>query len=72
MIKTNKAKLIMQSVQGKIQHPKSNVNNVYRLNTDGEAMVLPATGGITYNVKIGDAAFGLQWDHVEYCFTSRL
>lgn len=65
MLKTNKDKLIMQSVQGKIQHPKSNTNNVYRLNTDGEAMVLPATGGITYNVKVGDPAFGLQWDHVE-------
>ena len=28
-------------------------------------MILPATAGITYNVKVGDPAFGLAGDHVE-------
>ena len=28
-------------------------------------MVLPATGGISYNVRIGDSAFGWAGDHVE-------
>lgn len=61
-MKTNKAHLVMQSVQGKIQHPSF---SGYRLTTDGKPFILPATGGITYNVKVGDCAFGWVGDHVE-------
>ena len=28
-------------------------------------MILPATGGISYNVRSGDSAFGWSGDHVE-------
>lgn len=61
-MKTNRNTLVMQSVQGKVQHPSF---GGYRLTTDGEPMILPATAGITYNVKVGDPAFGLTGDHVE-------
>lgn len=62
MLKTNKEKLVMQSVQGKIHHP---MGKNYRVNYDGEPMMLPATGGITYNFRVGDSAFDLIGDHVE-------
>ncbi len=61
-MKTNKEKLVIQSVQGMIRHPQF---SGYRVDNDGRSFVIPATGGITYNVKIGDAAFGLAGDHVE-------
>jgi hypothetical protein len=63
MLKTNQYKLVMQSVQGKIHHPVSKYP--YRISYLGEPRVLPATGGITYNVKVGDPAMGWVGDHVE-------
>lgn len=61
-MRTNKDKLVMQSVQGSIKHPAF---GGYRIDTEGKPYVIPATGGITYNVKVGDPAFGLAGDHVE-------
>ncbi len=61
-MKTNKNKLVMQSVQGKIHHP---LGGTYRITHEGNPRILPATGGITYNVKIGDSAFGYIGDHIE-------
>jgi len=62
MLKTNKDKLVKQSLQGKIHHP---VGGTYRISHEGNPRILPATGGITYNVKVGDSAFGWVGDHVE-------
>ncbi len=62
MIKTNKDNLVIQSVQGKIHHP---LGRNYRVSHEGEPRILPATGGITYNVHAGDPAFGWECDHVE-------
>ncbi|WP_432401508.1 DUF4438 domain-containing protein [Wukongibacter sp. M2B1] len=62
MIKTNKDKLVIQSVQGKIHHP---LGRNYRISYEGEPRIVPATGGITYNVHVGDPAFGWECDHVE-------
>lgn len=59
----NREKLVAISVQGEISHPKSVYP--YRLTTDGQAKVLPGTGGITYTVQIGDSCMGLAVDHVE-------
>lgn len=64
MLKTNSERLVMQSVQGKIHHPVSNPSP-YRLSHEGVSMVLPATGGITYNIKVGDSAMGWVGDHIE-------
>lgn len=61
-MKTNKDRLVMQSLQGKIHHP---LGGAYRITHEGEPRILPATGGITYNIKIGDPAFGWAGDHVE-------
>lgn len=61
-MKTNKNNLVMQSLQGKVHHP---LGGGYRITHEGTPRILPATGGITYNVKIGDPAFGWVGDHVE-------
>jgi hypothetical protein len=64
VLNTNIDKTVKLSVQGKIHHPYYTASP-YRISCDGESLVLPATGGITYNVKIGDPAFGWAGDHVE-------
>lgn len=64
MLKTNIEKLVMQSVQGKIHHPTIPASP-YRISHEGMPTIVPATGGITYNVKVGDSAFGWVGDHVE-------
>lgn len=63
MIKTNKERLVIQSVCGEIAHPPR--AGAYRVSSSGEALVLPGVGGIVYNVKIGDSAFGWVGDHIE-------
>lgn len=64
MIKTNKDRLVIQSVQGKIHSPTV-ANNPYRIDREGLAHILPATGGISYNVKIGDSCMKWVGDHIE-------
>ncbi|HCQ91391.1 MAG TPA: DUF4438 domain-containing protein, partial [Clostridium sp.] len=62
MLRTNKEKIVKWSVQGQIHHP---LGGNYRITHEGVPMILPATGGISYNVSIGDSAFGWVGDHVE-------
>ncbi|MBD3183964.1 DUF4438 domain-containing protein [Candidatus Poribacteria bacterium] len=62
MIKTNVDKLVRVSVAGEISSPKT---SPYRISADGQPLVLPGTGGITYNIRVGDLATGWQADHVE-------
>jgi len=64
LLKTNRDKLVMQSVQGKIHSPIMGPNQ-YRISHEGIPMILPATGGITYNYQIGDSCMDLVGDHVE-------
>ncbi len=61
MLKTNEKNLVMISVQGEVSSPAAAPRICY----DGEVRVSPGTGGITYNVKVGDPVFGLAGDHVE-------
>ena len=61
---TNQDKLVMQAVQGKISHPAAG-NLPFRVDREGKANVLPGTGGISYNVQVGDPAFGWAGDHIE-------
>jgi hypothetical protein len=63
MLKTNASKLVMLSVQGQITPPLR--RTAYGVDREGVPFVLPGTGGITYNVKVGDPAFGWVGDHVE-------
>lgn len=68
MLKTNLAKLVKLSVQGQITPPLQ--RGAYRVDREGIPFVLPGTGGISYNVKVGDSAFGWAGDHVEPCVSS--
>lgn len=61
--KINAQRLVMQSVMGAVHHP--GMGSPFRLDVEGYGHVLPATGGITYNVKIGDSVFAMECDHVE-------
>ncbi len=61
----NAERLVMQSVMGQIHHPAMAPNH-YRIDTvTGVPRVLPGTGAITYNVKIGDCVYAMECDHVE-------
>lgn len=62
-MRTNRSSVVAQAVMGKIHHPIS--TKTFRINQHGEAMILPATGSITYGVHVGDPAFGLAGDHIE-------
>jgi len=66
MLRTNVDKLVKNSVVGEITHPA--VSN-YRLTPDGQSRMLPGTGGITYNIRVGDTAVGWEADHVEPAVT---
>jgi hypothetical protein len=60
----NANELVMQTVMGQIAHPVGRANP-YRIGQDGVARVLPGTGGITINCRVGDPCVGLAADHVE-------
>ncbi|RME01891.1 MAG: DUF4438 domain-containing protein, partial [Deltaproteobacteria bacterium] len=64
MLETNREDLIIQSVIGEIVSPTQK-EEAYKVGFDGVARVLPGTGGITYNARIGDSAIRWVADHVE-------
>jgi len=61
--KTNRGRIVAISVQGEVSAPV--MGTPYRVGYDGVARVLPATGGIVYNVRLGDSVYGWAGDHVE-------
>lgn len=61
-MKTNKNRVVMHSVMGKVSHPKF---GGYRVDTNGKPYVIPGTGAINYNVKVGDSVYGWAGDHIE-------
>lgn len=63
--KTNRDQLVIQSVIGKISDPPLNLRVPYRISAGGKLETYPGTGGICYNVRIGDSAIDLWADHVE-------
>lgn len=63
-IQTNEPDLVMVSVMGQIAHPVA-AGNPYRIGHDGVPRVLPATGGIVLNHRVGDRCVGLMGDHIE-------
>jgi len=60
----NNRELVAVSVQGQIAHPVGRASP-YRIGYDGIARVLPGTGGIVLNRRIGDLCVGLAGDHIE-------
>ena len=61
---TNADQLVRFSVMGSVVHPTlpGHPAEPYRLASDGTAFLLPAYGGIVYNVSVGDSAFGWAGD----------
>ncbi|TNY08151.1 DUF4438 domain-containing protein, partial [Escherichia coli] len=51
-------------MQGQIAHPVGRATP-YRIGYDGVPRVLPGTGGIVLNRRIGDLCVGLAGDHIE-------
>ena len=62
-LRTNVEKVVMLSVQGKVSYPSGRRN--HSVDADGRPFLLPGIGGISYNVKVGDPAFGWAGDHIE-------
>ena len=60
----NGRELIAAMVLGQIAHPVGRAT-AYRIGQDGTPRVLPGTGGITLNCRIGDRCIGLAGDHIE-------
>lgn len=66
-LKTNEDRLVITAVQGGVIYPGA---GGWRVSHSGEGIALPGVGGITYNIKVGDSAFGWVGDHVEPCVSS--
>ncbi|MEO0102169.1 MAG: DUF4438 domain-containing protein [candidate division WOR-3 bacterium] len=62
-LKTNKVNLPCISVMGEVAPPKRRFP--YTIDYKGEPKVFPGTGGIIYNIKVGDRVFGWVGDHLE-------
>lgn len=60
----NAKDLVMVSVAGQIAHPIGRMSP-YRVGHDGISRILPGTGGINVNTRIGDRCVGLAGDHIE-------
>lgn len=63
-LEVNLDELVAVSVQGQIAHPVGHASP-YRIGYDGVPRVLPGTGGIVINRRIGDLCVGLAGDHIE-------
>jgi hypothetical protein len=74
-LSTNKNQLVSVAVLGEIAPqryvPASIFAPVYYISNTGQPRVLPSTGGITYNVRVGDRIKGIVGDHVEPAVTAK-
>src|SRR4030065_2177899 len=55
-ITTNKEKILVTAVQGKVAQPQP--SRGYIVTWDGKPKMAIGTGGINYNLKLGDKGFG--------------
>ncbi len=70
-LKTNEKRLVKIAVEGK---PAPALAYPNEIGSDGKIHNIPSVGGITFNVLVGDPAFGWAADHIEPCvppFTMR-
>lgn len=70
MLRTNMKNLVMMSVQGKVANPWA--PRAHEIDSKGKPFLLPSVGGIVYNIKVGDPAFGWEADHIEPCVSAIL
>lgn len=68
MIKTNERSLVVTSVQGTPVYPAA--KRPHRVDHQGNPYLLPSIGGIVYNIKVGDSAYGWAGDHLEPCVST--
>jgi hypothetical protein len=62
MLRTNVDKLVKISVVGEVASPVYG-GGIYRISAQGNPVVLPSVGGITYNVRVGDLVAIRDADH---------
>jgi hypothetical protein len=62
--RVNLRDLALVAVAGQIAHPVG-AASAYRIGHDGVPRILPGTGGIVLNHRIGDRCVGLAGDHIE-------
>jgi hypothetical protein len=63
-VRANYEDVVMISVIGEVISPRRG-GSPYGVTHDGRPVVLPGTGGIVYNVRVGDRAIGWASDHME-------
>lgn len=63
MLQTNRDKIVEMLLQCQPGQPRT--RGTYQVDHKGAPFLLPAIGGITPNVLVGDPAFGLAGDHIE-------
>lgn len=63
MLRTNQNRLVKVAVQGKVAN--AGYWGPFETSHLGDPFILPSVGGITYNVRLGDPAFGWAGDHIE-------
>lgn len=61
----NREALVATVVAGQVGNPLVRGASPYRIGRDGALRIVPGTGGIALNKRIGDRAVGLAGDHVE-------
>jgi len=69
-VQTNRERLVVQIVSGEVA-PALLASSLYDVGADGIPRILPAVGGITLNVRVGDSAFAYEADHVEPAVSAR-
>ena len=69
-VRANYDDIVMISVMGEIVSPRF-PESPYSISNLGEPLAYTRSGGITYNVRVGDRAIGWAADHTEPCVTLR-
>jgi hypothetical protein len=62
--RTNRRDLVMVTVSGQVAHPVGR-GAPHRVGHDGVARILPGSGGVAVNQRVGDRCVGLAGDHIE-------
>ncbi|MGI9253584.1 MAG: DUF4438 family protein, partial [Thermomicrobiales bacterium] len=72
-LRTNRDRLVQVAVVGEIapQEFGHGWSTPYIISNEGQPRIVPGTGGITYNVRVGDRIAGLVGDHIEPSISSR-
>ncbi|MBN1266125.1 MAG: DUF4438 domain-containing protein [Anaerolineales bacterium] len=63
MLNTNRDHIVEFLMQCQPCPPRATL--YWKIDTEGSPFMLPATGGITLNLQVGDPAFGWEGDHLE-------